>query len=126
MQLTLDLLNSSFAVARLPHDSPIPAPLPEAEFFSVTRTSDELSVITPEGQSPVGATVEDGWRALKIAGPLDFSELGILAALATTLAETQVSIFAVSTYDTDYVLCKKESLSNAIDALRDAGHTVRV
>jgi len=126
MPLTLDLLNSSFAVARLSRDAPIPAPHPDAEFFSVTRTAEELSVITPEGQSPDDATVETGWCAFKIDGPLDFSELGILASLATTLAEAEVSIFAVSTYDTDYVLCKKERLKTAIDAMRDAGHIVHV
>jgi len=126
MQLTLDLLKTQFAVARLAPESPIPAPHPDAEFFSVTRTADELSVVTPEGQSPENAIVEGGWRALKIAGPLDFSELGILASLATTLAVAEVSIFALSTYDTDYVLCQKDSLKNAIDAIRDAGHIVHV
>jgi hypothetical protein len=73
---------------------------------------------------PSDAVIESGWRALGVVGPLDFSLIGILAALAEPLAAAKVSIFAISTYDTDYVLVREKSLETALAALRRAGHTV--
>lgn len=124
MALNLSLLDTPLAVCRLPHDADLPALPSAAEFLSVTRTGDELSLVIPEGMVPDDAVAESGWRAFKVAGPLEFSLLGILASLSATFANAGVSIFAVSTYDTDYVLCKKDHVETAINALRDAGHTV--
>src|SRR3954471_11539066 len=73
-------------------------------FVSITRTPDELSIVCPEEAVPPDTTVEDGFRALKLPGPIPFSETGVLAGLAGPLAAAGISIFAVSTYDTDYVL----------------------
>ena len=96
----------------------------EGGFFSVTRTGDELSVVCPEVVVPGDARSEGGWRALKLEGPFEFSEVGVLASVAAPLAEAGVGIFAVSTFDTDYVLVKEEQLSPAVAALRGRGHEV--
>ena len=87
-------------------------------------TSEETSIVCEEGRVPDGVQADTGWRAFKVAGPLDFSLTGILLAMAVPLAEAGVGIFAVSTYDTDYVLVKQGSLDAAVSALRSAGHVV--
>ena len=122
--LSLTLAPERFAVCKLPPSAPIP-PLPlHASLVVVTLTPEELSLVLPEGAAPEGAVSERGWRALRVAGVLDFSLTGILASLATPLAQAGVSIFAVSTYDTDFLLVQEASLSVALDTLRAAGHTI--
>lgn len=123
-ELVLTILPLHLAVCRLEPGAPQPA-LPPGAFFSVTRTSDELSIVCDEGAVPSGAQAENGWRALKVEGPLDFSLTGILAGLAGVLAVAEISIFAISTYDTDYVLVRSTSLQAAVAALRRAGYVVR-
>jgi hypothetical protein len=92
---------------------------------SVTRTPDEPSVVCDEAAVPAAMPlVERGWRALRVAGTLDFALAGILARLAAPLAEAGISIFALSTFDTDYLLVRASDLDAAIDALRAAGHEV--
>ena len=88
------------------------------------RTAAEVSVVCDAAGVPDGAAAERGWRALTVEGPLDFALTGVLAALAVPLAAAGVSIFAVSTYDTDHVLVRSERLADAVAALRAAGHTV--
>ena len=98
----------------------------DAEFFSVTRTDNETSVIMDERLAPPkdeSCDVETGWLAIKLEGPLDFALVGILSRIATTLAKVGVSIFAVSTFDTDYVLIKRESKLAALQALTRVGYT---
>ena len=118
------MLEGELAVCRLAPDAPIPDIAGNAELVSFTRTRAELSVVCPTEAAPQGATVEPGWRALGVVGPLDFALTGILASLAGPLAAAGVSIFAISTYDTDYVLVRAERLDAAIEALRAAGHEV--
>jgi uncharacterized protein len=115
----LRVLPGRYSVCRLDADAAIPA-----AFFSVTRTADELSVVCAEEAAPEGAKCERGWRILQVAGPLEFSLTGVLAAIAMPLAKSGVSIFAISTFDTDYVLVKEEALEKAVEALRGAGHRV--
>lgn len=111
-------------IVRLPPDAPIPAwAIEPSAFASITRTAGELSVVCPEARVPSGIQAERGWRALQIHGPLPFDAVGILAGLASPLAGAGISIFAVSTFDTDYVLVKAEQLDRAVDALVAAGHT---
>ena len=93
-------------------------------FVSVTRTADELSLVCAESIAPRGIPCEPGWRIFKVEGPLDFTLTGILASLARTLAEAAVSIFTISTYDTDYVMVKGLDLEKAVRALAAAGHRV--
>lgn len=122
--LTLSLAPERFAVCKLPTSAPIP-PLPlHASLVAVTFTPEELSLVVPEDAAPESADIAGGWRALRVAGVLDFSLTGVLASLATPLAQAGVSIFAVSTYNTDYLLVQESSLAVALDALRAAGHTI--
>lgn len=122
--LALMLLPETYAVCKLPPDAPIP-PLPlSAALVAVTLTHDELSLVLPEEAAPAGAQVAGGWRALRVAGVLDFTLTGVLAGLAQPLAEAGISVFALSTYDTDYLLTPTVSLATALDVLRAAGYTI--
>jgi hypothetical protein len=122
--LELTLLPERFAISRLAADSPIPPWATQGLFFSVTRTGDELSVVTELSLVPAGVQSQPGWRVLKVHGPFVLSEIGVLASLAAPLAETKISLFAVSTFDTDYLLVASETLSAAIAVLERAGHTI--
>ena len=93
-------------------------------FLSITRTEDELSVVCPEEAVPEDEHSEGGWRVLRLEGPFEFSEVGVLASVVGPLAEADVSVFAVSTYDTDYVLVKAKQLEAAVSALRARGHEI--
>ncbi|KPL88418.1 ACT domain-containing protein [Ardenticatena maritima] len=122
--LTLSLLPHVLGVCRLDAESAIPAWATQDAFFSITRTADELSIVCPAALIPAGVTAETGWRCLKVHGPLDFSLVGVLRSIAEPLAQAGISIFAISTYDTDYVLVQADALPRAIEALRRAGHRV--
>lgn len=126
--MNLELLPEGFAVCRLDAQEPVPAWAQRgapASLCSLTRTPDELSILCPQAWVPAGVRCETGWRAFKVAGPLDFALVGILAELSGTLARANVSLFALSTFDTDYILVKAASLTAATAALRDAGHCVQ-
>lgn len=118
------LLKETLAVCRLAADAEVPAWATGGAFASVTRTADELSVVCPEGAVPGGIQCEAGWRIFKVEGPLDFALTGILASVAGPLAEAGVSIFSLSTYDTDYVMVKSPDLEKAVHVLTAAGHRV--
>ncbi len=117
--MNLRLLPGVFAVCRLPPDAPAPA-----DFWSATRTDDELSVICADDAIPAGAVVQRGWRGLQVAGPLDFALTGVAAALTAPLAEAEISVLPIATYDTDYLFVREETLSRAVAALDAAGHRV--
>ncbi|MDO8452783.1 MAG: ACT domain-containing protein [bacterium] len=124
MNLTLKILSSTFAVCQLPRESDIPSWATKGALSSITKTNNELSVVCEQELIPEGVKADKDWRALMVQGPLDFSLVGILANLSSILASAGVSIFAISTYDTDYLLVKEESLEKAIEALSASGHTV--
>ena len=121
--MALRVLPGDFSVLRLEADAAVPQ-VPGGAFYSVTRTPHELSVVCETGLAPDAGASEPGWRALEVQGPLAFDQVGILAALSATLAGCGVSIFAISTYDTDYILLKETRLADAVRALRDEGHEV--
>jgi uncharacterized protein len=122
--LTLKLVNNLFGVCRLEYNAEIPEWTHRGEFISITRTRDELSIVCLQKSIPEGIKFESDWRILKIEGPLDFSLIGILASISTILAEKEISIFAISTYDTDYILIKEDKINIAINALIDAGYYI--
>ena len=124
LALHLSLLPDTLAICRLAPDAPVPAWAWTGEPASVTRTHDELSVVCRADAVPPGVRCETGWRCMKVAGPLDFGLTGILAALTAPLAAAGIPVFAVCTYDTDYVMVKAENLEPALQALRGAGHRV--
>jgi hypothetical protein len=120
--LTLEVLPGSFAVCRLEAEAAVPE-WASGRFVSVTRTDGELSVVCAEGSVPASVRAEGGWRCLRVRGPLGFGMTGILASLASPLASSGVSIFVVSTYDTDYLMVQERDLDRARDALERAGHS---
>jgi hypothetical protein len=120
----LTLLPERFAISRLAADAPIPNWATQGRFFSVTRTGDELSIVCELALVPVGVQSQSGWRVFKVHGPFVLSEIGVLSALAGPLAKARISLFAVSTFDTDYLLVASATLSAAIAALEQAGHTI--
>ena len=122
--LTLYVVSGSYAICRLGAGDRLPRWTTQGAFSSVTRTPEELSVVCEVGVVPDGVQAERGWRALAVRGPLDFSLTGVLAGLAGPLASAAISIFAVSTYDTDYVLVRERDLARAVVAIREAGHSV--
>ena len=122
--LSLVLLPYPLSVCRLDPDAPTPDWVTSSRFWSLTRSEDELSIVCEESIVPAGMRSEPSWRALKVRGPLDFSLTGILAALIAPLAQVGISIFAISTFDTDYLLIKQSQLDRAVAALRSAGHSV--
>ena len=115
--LTMKLLKEKYGVCRLNKNELIPEWTQHSDFFSVTKTCDELSIVCSEDAIPNDIKSEKDWRILKIQGPLDFSLIGILASISTILAQKGISIFAVSTYDTDYILIKNKAIDSAIEAL---------
>ena len=122
--MTLIVLPDEFAVARLGPSDAIPSWAAVAPISSTTRTAEELSIVCAASHVPAHVTAERGWRCLRVAGTLDFSLTGVLASIAGPLAEAGVSIFAISTHDTDYVLVREHALPAAIAALTAAGHDV--
>src|SRR5437868_10248425 len=124
MPLQLLVAGGSFAVCKLPPAGGIPAWAVAGKLFSVTRTADELSVVCEEGAVPDEVACERGWRCLRVAGAMPFAVVGVLASLTAPLAEAGISLFAISTFDTDYLLAKAERFPEAVTALRAAGHRV--
>ena len=123
--LPLEVLAETLAVCRLPADAPVPLwATGPSRFLTVSRTSEELSITAVQASVPPELRCERDYRALRVKGPLPLNLIGVLAAIADPLAAAGLSIFAISTFDTDYVLVKARDLEPAIAALERAGHQV--
>jgi hypothetical protein len=122
LKLCLTVLPEPMAICKLAPTASVAEWASAGKFLSITWTTSELSIVCPAAQVPDGITHVRGWRCIKVEDPLDFSQTGVLAALALPLAHAEVSIFALSTYDSDYVLVHGDSLEKAIFALTQAGH----
>ncbi len=122
--LNLSILPDVFAICRLDADAPIPPWVTTRDFVSITRTRGELSIVCAQNDVPTGVRCERDWRALKVDGTLDFALTGILASLAAPLADAGISIFAISTFDTDYLLVKDANLPRAVQVLSAAGNKI--
>src|ERR1700722_11107096 len=109
-QLALALLPDTFAICRLDVNAAIPAWTTAGSFVSITRTAEDLSLVCLQSLVPDGIRCERDWRCFKLAGPIPFTTVGVLASLVQPLAEAGISIFAISTFDTDYVLVKETSV----------------
>jgi hypothetical protein len=114
--LNIARIGGRFAVARLPADAPVPAWATGA-LVSITRTPDELSIVCDDDAVPAEVRAERDFAALRVAGTIDFSVVGLLAALTRVLADAEVSVLALSTYDTDYLLVRSVELERARAAL---------
>jgi hypothetical protein len=120
----LQLMSDVYAVCRLDGNAPLPDWAIRGPFFSITRTAGELSVVCPDSRVPAGVRKESGWKILMVQGPLGFSLTGVLASLTDPLAREGISVFALSTYDTDYLLVKQEQLKQAVRVLAADGYNV--
>ena len=116
--ITLEWLPGRFAVCRLDVGAAVPGwALGSSDFLSITRTEAELSIVAAEAAVPSEVTAERGWAAMRVVGKLDFSIVGVLAKLTGILAAAEISCFAISTYDTDYILVKEGDADRAAHAL---------
>lgn len=122
--LPLVILPDRLAVCRLPADAPFPDWARPGDILALVRTGDELSVVCTERFVPPDVRAERGWRALQVQGPLEFAMVGVLASIANPLARAGVSIFVLSTFDTDYILVKEAALERAVEALSQEGFLV--
>lgn len=119
--MQLSILPTIFAVCRLEPNSPLPQWINKKYFYSITHTPVELSIVCVDEGLPADVKKERNWKVIQVLGPLDFSLTGILASLANPLAAAKVSIFAISTFDTDYMLVQEEKLGLARECLEAAG-----
>lgn len=108
----------------MPADAPVPGWVDGAGFCTISRTSEELSITIDQALVPAGVRSEPGYRAVRVSGVLPPDLIGILVSIAAPLAEVGLPIFAISTFDTDYVLIRAGDLDKALAALRSAGHQV--
>lgn len=121
---TLALHPAHFCIHSLDHDAAFPSEVLQSPIFFIGKTEDELSVVVPDNIALNSEASDGNWRALEVLGPLSLSMVGIMAQLGSVFAKANVSIFVVSTFDTDYFLIKHNDLSNAVDALRRDGYKV--
>ncbi|MBU3113054.1 ACT domain-containing protein [Clostridium lacusfryxellense] len=122
--LTMELLKEKYGVCRLDKNELIPEWSKDSDFFSITKTLDEISIVCSQDNIPGDVKCEKNWRVLKVDGPLDFTLVGILSSITNVLAQQGISIFAISTYDTDYILVKDKDVDNAVGSLCSAGYEV--
>jgi len=119
------LLRDTFAITRLPNSAETPAWAASGDFSSITRTAEELSIVCRELNIPAGTHADRGWQCMKLEGPIPLNTTGVAAGFTALLAKAGVSVFVISTFDTDYVLVKGDRFERAADALRGGGHSVR-
>lgn len=124
IKLTMKLLNKKYSVCRLDKNDTMPTWALQGDFFSITKTKDELSIVCLQENIPDNIKCEKDWRILKVEGLLDFSLVGILASISSLMAQQQISIFALSTYDTDYILVKEKNIEAAINTLCENNYSV--
>jgi len=122
--LLIKAINDLYGICRLDTNQPVPGWANNSRFYSITRTFEELSIVCSQESIPDDVICEKDWRMLKVEGPLDFSQIGILSSISTVLAQSRISIFAISTFDTDYILLKNKDFDNAIKALRNNGYEI--
>lgn len=124
-KLSLVILHDLFALCKLQADESIPSWALCNSFCSLTRTPEELSIVCPQELVPEGVEAVRQWKSLKVEGKLDFDSVGILSSLTSSLADVGISIFAISTYNTDYLFIRESDLAQGVAALLKAGHNVR-
>ncbi len=120
--MDLRLLEDKYKIIRLTPTSNIPLELLNEDIFSVTKTKDEISIVVKSNVNINSDIMEDDWKMFQIVGKLEFSLIGILSKISTILASSKISIFVISTYDTDYILVKSVNVSTAIKVLEDSGY----
>ncbi len=122
--LTLKLLDDDFSIYSLAADSKIPPQVFDASVYFIGKTFEEISIVLPSNIKLESEDVEPDWKALEVVGPLDFILTGILSSILTVLADKKISVFAVSTFDTDYILVKSNKINDAITALLNNNYQI--
>jgi hypothetical protein len=127
MTHNLKVLNQNYSILRFQSDSVLPEWIYKSDFYSITKTLEELSVVAAQPEPiPDNIAVSKDWRVLKIIGPLDFSLIGVIAEISNILKDARVPIFTISTYNTDYILVKQKDLDVTIKALRDKNYNIMI
>ena len=121
-KIVLSILEETYIIHKLDQSTNLPEELIECEFYSLSNSQEEMSLVCPEQILIQSENSSPNWKCLKVAGPLDLNLTGILAGLSDTLAKAKISIFAISTFETDYVLIQKQVLETAKSALKSAGY----
>jgi len=125
MKLNLNILEGLFTIHRLSPNNEIPKQVYKGQFYSISKTNEEISVVCSSSVILNSEKSETGWSCIKVIGPLDFSLTGILSDISVILAKAKISIFAISTFDTDYILVKSEKLQVAKKALKQAKYAFK-
>jgi hypothetical protein len=120
----LKTLNGEFSIYRFQPNEPIPSSILKSSFYWLGKTDEELSIVCDSQIELISEKKNASWSCIKVLGPIDFSVTGVLASISTVLASAQISIFAISTFDTDYILVKSKHLEQATIALRKAGYDI--
>lgn len=120
--MQLKVLDNKLKVVKLKISDKIPEIVFNQEFYSITKTDEEVSIVLNENIDIQSDVIEYNWKAIKIVGMLDFALIGILSKISTLLAQAEISIFAISTYNTDYILLKEDKLEEAIEVLKKNGY----
>ena len=121
-KLVLSVLFETFTIHKLSPDALIPEEILKSNYYSVSKTENELSLVCSEVIEVQSLQSSKGWKYIKVLGPLDFNLTGILAGISDILAQTNISIFAISTFDTDYILVRTRDISSSRTILRLAGY----
>lgn len=121
-ELKLQLMEGDFTIHRFKPSRVVPVEIFDSNFFHITKTDEELSIVCPSSLLLNSEQCDADWSCIKVLGPLDLSSTGILTGLSMILAKARISIFAISTYDTDYILIKSSKIHEATAVLQDAGY----
>jgi hypothetical protein len=125
--MNLKVLPGKYSIYKFSNENTVPEWIYLSDFYSITKTMDELSVVALQNDlTSEGITCNRDWRILKVVGPLDFTIIGIIADISTILKDSKISIFTISTYDTDYILVKEKDLNTGIRALRKKQYGVSI
>ena len=121
-KIVLSILEETYIIHKLDQSTNLPEGLTECEFYSLSNSREELSLVCPEQILIQSENSSRNWKCLKVAGPLDLKLTGILAGLSDTLEKAKISIFAISTFETDYLLIQEQVLETAKTALKSPGY----
>ena len=122
--MTITVLENTYSIYQFDINSELPEWIYKSEFYSVTRTNEEISVVTIQTNISENIRCSRDWRILKVAGPLALSLTGIIARISDVLKEKDIPIFTISTYNTDYILLGEKDLSAGVKALQDNGYNI--
>jgi hypothetical protein len=123
-KLALKVLDNEFSIYRFQLDETVPSSVLESSFYWLSKTDEELTIVCDSSIELGGGVKNAGWSCFKVLGPIDFSVIGVLAGISAVMASAHISIFSLSTFNTDYILVKSAHLERAKTVLGEAGYDV--